>query len=60
MKLDRAFVYGLTACILLVSSLAPEQNTIDHSNEEKIPVLGTALSTFEITGLLYQKIKIDK
>lgn len=45
------------ACILLVSSLTPEQNTVEHSNEEKIPVLGTALSTFEITGLMYQKVK---
>jgi predicted transcriptional regulator len=45
------------ACVLLVSSLVPEQNTIDHSNEEGIPVLGTSLSTFEIAGLLYQKIK---
>jgi predicted transcriptional regulator len=48
------------ACILLVSSLAPEQNAIDHSNEEGIPVLGTKLSTFEIAGLLYQKIKITR
>jgi predicted transcriptional regulator len=44
-------------CVLLVSSLQPEQNTIDHSNEEGIPVLGTSMSTFEIAGLLYQKIK---
>lgn len=45
------------ACVLLVSSLKPEQNTIDHSNEEGIPVLGTTMSTFEIAGLLYQRIK---
>jgi len=45
------------ACVLLVSSLAPEQNTIEHSNEEGIPILGTTLSTFEVAGLLYQKIK---
>lgn len=45
------------ACVLLVSSLVPEQNTMDHSNEEGIPVLGTSLSTFEIAGMLYQKIK---
>ena len=45
------------ACVLLVSSLEPEQGTIDHSNEENIPVLGTSLSTFEVAGLLYQKIK---
>jgi len=45
------------ACVLLVSSLVPEQGTIELSNKEGIPVLGTALSTFEISGLLYQKIK---
>jgi len=45
------------ACVLLVSSLAPGQDTIDHSNERGIPVLGTSLSTFEIAGLLFQKIK---
>ena len=45
------------ACVLLVSSLQPEQMTIGHSNEEGIPVLGTSMSTFEIAGLLYQKIK---
>ena len=45
------------ACVLLVSSLIPEQNTIDLSNEAHIPVLGTSMSTFEIAGLLYQKIK---
>lgn len=48
------------SCVLLVSSLEPEQDTIDHSNTENIPVLGTSLSTFEIAGLLYQKIKITR
>ena len=45
------------ACVLLVSSLIPGQHTIDRSNEANIPVLGTSMSTFEIAGLLYQKIK---
>ncbi|MCK9413119.1 MAG: DRTGG domain-containing protein [Prolixibacteraceae bacterium] len=45
------------ACILLVSSLTPEQTAIDLSNKVNIPVLGTSMSTFEIAGLLYQKIK---
>jgi predicted transcriptional regulator len=48
------------SCVLLVSSLEPEQGTIDHSDRENIPVLGTPLSTFEIAGLLYQKIKITR
>jgi len=45
------------ACVLLVSSLIPKQHTIDLSNESNIPVLGTSMSTFEIAGLLYQKLK---
>ena len=45
------------SCILLVGSLSPEQSALDHSNEEQIPILGTHLSTFEITGLMYQKLK---
>lgn len=44
------------ACVLLVSSLVPEPGTIEHSNQEGIPVVGTSLSTFEISGLLYQKL----
>ncbi|MCK9639186.1 MAG: DRTGG domain-containing protein [Prolixibacteraceae bacterium] len=45
------------ACVLLVSSLIPDQPTIDRSNEVNIPIIGTTMSTFEIAGLLYQKIK---
>ena len=41
------------SCVLLVSSLEPEPGTIDSSNKENVPVLGTPLSTFEIAGLLY-------
>lgn len=48
------------SCILLVSSLVPEQNTIEHSEQEGIPLLGTSLSTFEIAGLLYQKLKVTQ
>jgi len=48
------------ACILLVSSLVPEQSTIEHSEREGIPILGTVLSTFEIAGMLYQKIKTTR
>ena len=48
------------SCILLVSALVPEKSTIEHSEQEGIPILGTALSTFEIAGLLYQKIKTTR
>jgi len=42
------------AAVILVSNLEPHENTIRHSNDENIPVLGTSLSTFEIAGKLYQ------
>ena len=41
------------AAVILVNNLEPLENTIRHSNEENIPILGTGLSTFEIAGKLY-------
>ena len=42
------------AAVILVKGLEPEPDMAAQSNEEGIPVLGTTLSTFEITGKLYQ------
>ena len=42
------------AAVILVCNLQPHENTIRHSNDENIPVLGTSLTTFEIAGRLYQ------
>jgi len=42
------------AAVILVSSLVPQDNTIQHSNDENIPVLGTNLPAFEIAGKMYQ------
>ena len=42
------------AAVILVNSLEPHENTVRHSDDENIPVLGTSLSTFEIAGKLYQ------
>ena len=42
------------AAVILVNSLEPHENTVRHSDDENIPVLGTNLSTFEIAGKLYQ------
>jgi len=42
------------AAVILVNGLEPQENTMKHSNDENIPVLGTSLSTFEIAGKLYQ------
>ncbi|MBL7967858.1 MAG: serine kinase [Prolixibacteraceae bacterium] len=44
------------AAVILVNGLQPHENTVRHSNDENIPVLGANCSTFEITGKLYQLI----
>ncbi len=44
------------AAVILVTDHKPEANTAEQSNEEGIPVLGTSLDTFEITGKLYDLI----
>lgn len=45
------------ACVIVVKGFKPEQETIDQSNEDGIPILGTSETTFEITGKLYQLIR---
>jgi len=45
------------AAIVLVKGLKPEDETIQQSNEENIPILGTDLEEFEISGIIYNLIK---
>jgi predicted transcriptional regulator len=44
------------AAVILVKGFAPDEDTLAHSEEEGIPVLGTQLSTFEIAGILYNEL----
>jgi len=44
------------SAIILVKGLIPDQSTIDKSNEENIPILGTDDQTFRIAGRLYEWI----
>ena len=41
------------ACIILVKNLVPNDETIEQSNEEDLPILQTSLPTYEIAGLVY-------
>lgn len=41
------------AAVIIVKNLEPDSDTLTHSNEEGIPVLGTSMETFEIVGKLY-------
>ncbi|MDD4848024.1 MAG: DRTGG domain-containing protein [Bacteroidales bacterium] len=44
------------AAIVLVKGFKPEPETIEKSNEDEMPILGTDLQTFEITGKIYELI----
>lgn len=44
------------AAIILVKGIEPEPDTLNQSNQEEIPILGTDLETFEIVGKIYQLI----
>jgi predicted transcriptional regulator len=48
------------SAIILVKGLKPEANTIERSNSENIPVLGSGLSAFELTGRIYELLKEGK
>jgi len=45
------------SAVILVKSICPDDETIAHSNEEKIPLLGTSLPAFEMAGRLYEFLK---
>jgi len=45
------------AAVILVKGLEPEEDTLEHAKEEEIPVFGTELPTFEISGKLYDLLK---
>ncbi len=45
------------ACIILVKNLAANEDTLNQSNEEEIPILQTSMSTYEVTGRVYELLK---
>lgn len=42
------------SAIILVKGFKPDEATMAQSEEENIPVLGTTMEAFEITGRLYK------
>ncbi len=44
------------AAVILVNGHKPDDDTAAQSNEEDIPLLGTSMSAFDITGKLYELI----
>ncbi|MFO7874831.1 MAG: serine kinase [Bacteroidales bacterium] len=45
------------AAVVLVNGNKPDENTAGQSQEEGIPILGTTMSAFEITGKIYELIQ---
>lgn len=45
------------AAIVIVKGFEPEAEAINKSNEENIPILGTSLGAFEISGKIYELLK---
>lgn len=45
------------AAIILVNNYQPEEDTLEQSNEEGIPLLGTDMDTFQVAGKLYELLK---
>jgi predicted transcriptional regulator len=44
------------AAIIMVKGSKPDDDTLQQSNEENIPILGTDLQEFEISGIVYNLI----
>jgi len=45
------------AAVILIKDLAPDEESIRHSEEESVPVLGTALPAFEIAGKIFNLLR---
>ena len=45
------------AAIVLINNNTPDEDTLEQSNNENIPMLGTSMSAFELTGKLYEILK---
>lgn len=45
------------AAVIFVKNVQPDENTLERSMDENIPLLGTSESTFEITGKLFNVLK---
>ncbi|MGO9611562.1 MAG: DRTGG domain-containing protein [Dissulfurispiraceae bacterium] len=51
-----AALKNLTA-IILTNKRIPEEETIEKAEKEALPIASSKLSTFEIGGLLYQRLR---
>lgn len=47
------------SAVIIVKGAVPEADTIEKSNTENIPLLSTDLDTFNITGRLFELLKME-
>ena len=45
------------AGVILVNGIKPDEDTVEKADEEDIPIMGTKLPAFQITGKLYDLLK---
>ncbi len=45
------------AAVILVNGNQPDSDTMEHSNKEGMPILGTDMPAFEIIGKLYKQLE---
>lgn len=45
------------AAVLIVNGASPDEETLEKGKEEDVPLLGTTLTSFEITGKIYQLLQ---
>lgn len=45
------------AAVLVVNGASPDEETLEKGKEEDVPLLGTTLTSFEITGKIYQLLQ---
>lgn len=45
------------AAVLIVNGASPDDETLRRGGEEDVPLLGTTLSAFEISGKIYQLLR---
>lgn len=47
------------SAILIVNGSVPDEETMQKGREEAIPLLGTSLGAFEVTGKIYQLLQTE-
>ena len=48
---------NIVAAVLIVNGASPDEETLEKGKEEDVPLLGTPLSAFEVTGKIYSLLQ---